>query len=95
MTEQIRILVIYDTPDNKRRRKYVKLLNSYGYRVQYSAFEAVISFGKYNKLLSSLEKISKEDDAVAVYRIRNKGDNVYVSGNHTEMDMLDKDIFFI
>ena len=44
MKEKIRIIVIYDIKDDKRRRTYMKLLNSYGYRVQYSAYEAYLTY---------------------------------------------------
>ena len=37
MKEKVRVLVIYDISDDRRRRMYVKLLNGYGYRVQESA----------------------------------------------------------
>lgn len=37
------ILVIYDVSNNKRRRKIVRLLESYGIRVQKSAFECDVS----------------------------------------------------
>lgn len=37
------ILVIYDIVDNNRRVKFAKKMNGYGFRVQKSAFEAMIS----------------------------------------------------
>lgn len=61
----------------------MKLLNSYGYRIQYSAFEAVISFSKYNKLIRELKKLACPEDDVAVYRIRYDGDQTYISGCQT------------
>ena len=45
------VLIIYDIIDNKRRTKMVKLLESYGTRVQRSAFEALINRSQYSKLL--------------------------------------------
>ena len=35
----MRTLVSYDISDDKRRRKVCKILEGYGYRVQYSVFE--------------------------------------------------------
>ena len=48
------VLIIYDISSNKRRTKMAKLLESYGFRVQRSAFEAVVSMPEYLKLLKGL-----------------------------------------
>ena len=45
------ILVIYDIVDNKRRLKFAKTLSGYGKRVQKSAFEALLTRQKYEKLI--------------------------------------------
>ena len=41
--KKIYILVIYDIVSNKRRNAFAKKMNGYGFRVQKSAFEAMIS----------------------------------------------------
>ncbi len=63
------ILIIYDIPDNKRRSKFVKLIQSYGHRVQKSAFEAILTESKYNKLLRDIPKYIKAEDNIRVYRL--------------------------
>ena len=45
------ILIIYDIVENKKRVKFAKLLSGYGIRVQKSAFEAMLTKQRYNKLL--------------------------------------------
>ena len=35
----MRIVVSYDISDDKRRRKVAKIMEGYGFRVQYSVFE--------------------------------------------------------
>lgn len=50
--EKVFVLVIYDITDNGRRRKLERFLRGYGFRVQKSAFEAMIRKKVYNKLLS-------------------------------------------
>lgn len=35
----MRIVVSYDVSDDRRRRKVARILEGYGYRVQYSVFE--------------------------------------------------------
>ena len=41
--KNVYILVIYDIVDNKRRVKFANKMSGYGYRVQKSAFEAMIT----------------------------------------------------
>lgn len=67
------VLVIYDISENKRRVKLAKLMQSFGFRVQKSAFEAKLTEGKYQKLLSKLHMFVVDDDSVRVYKIRGKG----------------------
>jgi CRISPR-associated protein Cas2 len=40
--KQVYVLVIYDIIKNKTRNKFAKVLQGYGFRVQKSAFEAII-----------------------------------------------------
>ena len=67
------VLVIYDVSETKRRNKLVRLLKSFGFRVQKSAFEANLPENKYQKLLSSLSVFPSETDSIRVYKIRGKG----------------------
>ena len=67
------VLVIYDISDTKKRNKLFKLLNSFGYRIQYSAFEAILSPAKIEKMKKGIERIVDVDDNVRIYKIRGKG----------------------
>lgn len=68
------VLIIYDIVDNRKRVKMAKLLSGYGKRVQKSAFEAMLTKQKYNKLIEEIPKfIDKAEDNVRVYRITGKG----------------------
>ncbi len=61
-------LVIYDIPCDKRRRKVAALLEGYGQRVQYSAFECVLSVSKYQELLGRLRgRVKVAEDSVRIY----------------------------
>lgn len=54
--------------------KFAKLLLGYGFRIQKSAFEAVITRQKLEKLKSeSPHYIDKVEDSVRLYQIRGKG----------------------
>jgi CRISPR-associated protein Cas2 len=63
------VLVIYDICVNKDRYRLVKLLNGYGFRVQKSAFEAMLTESKYQKLIKALPPYAKEGDSIRVYKI--------------------------
>lgn len=71
--KRVFVLVIYDIVDNKRRLKLAKYLQGYGTRVQKSAFEAMISAKKYEKLIRELPGyIKKNEDSLRVYKITGK-----------------------
>lgn len=67
------VLVIYDIIDNKRRIRLSRYLQGFGFRVQKSAFEALIQENVYRKMISGLEEFVSEDDNIRVYRIIGKG----------------------
>ena len=52
--DKVFVLIIYDIIENKKRLKLAKLLQGYGFRIQKSAFEAVITKKKYKELLKAL-----------------------------------------
>lgn len=63
-------VVIYDISDDKRRRRVFNLLEGYGRRVQFSAFECVLDDRKFEELRSRLVKVVKMDqDSVRFYPI--------------------------
>ena len=68
------VLIIYDISDNKRRLKLAKHLESYGTRVQKSAFEAWLTKKKISKLMDSLRKIVQTEDNVRIYKLKGYGE---------------------
>ena len=61
-TENIRqlyVLIIYDIVDNKRRNRFAREMNGYGFRVQKSAFEAMIPEHLFKKLLKKIQNNKK------------------------------------
>ena len=63
-------VVIYDIPDDKRRRRVFNLLEGYGQRVQFSAFECILEDRKFEELRSRLIKVVKmNEDSVRFYPI--------------------------
>lgn len=59
-----RIIIAYDTPDNRRRRRLARCARSYGDRVQQSVFEANLTDAQVRILSRTLASISVpgEDD---------------------------------
>ena len=73
--KKLYILVIYDIVDNKRRVKFANKMSGYGFRVQKSAFEAMITENLYKKLLTEIPcLIDKNIDTVRIYKIRGSGE---------------------
>ena len=73
--KKLYVIIIYDIVDNKKRLAFAKKLNGYGFRVQKSAFEAMITESLYRKLIDEISRmIDKELDSVRVYKIRGSGE---------------------
>ncbi len=67
------VVIIYDVVNDKRRRKMVKCLESYGIRVQKSAFECHLDDTMYKNLIKKLEKIFDEkEDLLRIYRLTSR-----------------------
>ena len=90
--DKVFVLIIYDIVENKRRLKLAKLLAGYGFRVQKSAFEAVITKKKYQELLKRLPSFTSPDDSIKVYKIIGKCQ--VVSFGKT-MDLEEEDLIII
>lgn len=71
--DKVFVLIIYDITENKTRVKLSKLLSGYGFRIQKSAFEAVITKKKYKELLKQLPTFTSSTDSIRVYKIIGKG----------------------
>lgn len=73
--DKLYILVIYDIVNNRRRTAFAKKMNAYGFRVQKSAFEALIPENLYRDLIGEIPKlIDGSEDTVRVYKIRGNGE---------------------
>lgn len=66
------IVVTYDISDDKRRTKLHKSLKNYGFAVQESVFECLLSSEKIKKMKMEVKRlIKKQDDAVRFYKLCN------------------------
>ncbi len=64
------VVIAYDCSDDKRRLKVAKILLDYGYRVQYSVFEADLDDELLKELIDRLQKvINVEEDSIRIYHI--------------------------
>jgi CRISPR-associated protein Cas2 len=83
--KKVYILIIYDIVSNKRRVKLSKVLEGYGFRIQKSAFEALINIKLYKKILNEIPRyINEKEDSVRVYKIYGQGEVVNF-GNANEI----------
>ena len=71
--DRVFVLIIYDIIDNRKRLRLSKLLLGYGFRIQKSAFEAIIPKKKYYELLERLKAFASSEDSIRVYKIIGKG----------------------
>lgn len=62
------VLVIYDISCNKKRGQIAKVLQSFGERVQKSAFESILNKNEYSKLIKKISKIIDEEDYLRIYK---------------------------
>ncbi|MDY4414725.1 MAG: CRISPR-associated endonuclease Cas2 [Ruminococcus sp.] len=85
-------LVIYDISNDKNRRKIVKSLETYGYRVQYSAFECALNLRTKKILIKELEKIMLKGDSVRIYKLPA---SVYIVGKGEESYENEPEFLFI
>ncbi|MDR1776169.1 MAG: CRISPR-associated endonuclease Cas2 [Actinomycetes bacterium] len=76
------VLVIYDISDNKKRTRLAKYLNGFGFRIQLSAYEAILTREKYRKMEQGIGRIVGPEDSVRIYRIRGQGEvSIFGSGD--------------
>ena len=63
-------VMVYDIPDDKRRAKLAKMLDSLGERVQYSVFELYLTRPELERLIKRIQKVIVEkEDAVRIYEL--------------------------
>lgn len=68
------VLIIYDITDNKRRQRMVKYLETYGLRVQKSAFECLLDKKLYRKLTEGIPRLIGPKDNIRVYQLKGNGE---------------------
>lgn len=59
-------LICYDITDAKRWRKVYKLINGYGWRLQYSIFRCRLTSKQAEKLRWQLEKLMDKEDKLLI-----------------------------
>ncbi len=92
-SKKIFVLIIYDIVNNKRRTKFAKMMNGYGYRVQKSAFEALLEEAQLRNLSKEIPHyMNPEEDSVRVYRMSGSGE-VMLFGLNTKVEA--EDVIFI
>lgn len=67
----MRYVISYDIADDKRRRLVARIMEGYGYRVQYSVFECDLNKTQLRALKSALRPLVKklEMDSVRFYAL--------------------------
>ena len=79
------VLVIYDISDDRYRNKLVEILEGYGYRVQYSAFEAMLTKRQLVRLSEQISRFASKiggADCIRIYRLRGTGEVTFYGPGH-------------
>ncbi|MBR1470479.1 MAG: CRISPR-associated endonuclease Cas2 [Lachnospiraceae bacterium] len=80
------VLVIYDIVNDKRRTRYADFLSGFGYRVQKSCFEAVLSKKLYKSIIRKTpEYFDKEEDSIRIYIL---SDNSHIAAFGTPEELI-------
>ena len=80
----MRVLISYDISDDKRRREVAKIMEGYGYRVQYSVFECDLKRQQMKALQKALRPHVKarQGDSIRFYPLpADAVDKIQVIGN--------------
>jgi len=79
----MKYILAYDISNNQRRRRVTKLMESYGYRVQESVFEAFLSKADLKELRERLtNEINAKEDSIRIYALCGSCDrSVVILGN--------------
>lgn len=63
-------VMVYDIPNDKRRAKLAKSLESLGGRVQYSVFELYLTQSELERLIKRMQKIiAEKEDSIRIYNL--------------------------
>jgi len=63
----MKILLTYDIVNSKNRTKLSRILEAYGYRVNFSVFELDITKHQFELLLKEIEPFYEKEDSVRIY----------------------------
>ena len=61
------IVIAYDTPDNRRRRKLAKAILRYALRTQESVYEASLTESQVKAMARALAEVATEEDDLRVF----------------------------
>ena len=86
--DKVYVLIIYDIVDNAKRVKLSKFLQGYGFRIQKSAFEAMITKKLYSDLKKKIKMFASDEDSIRLYKIIGKG-QVTCYGKNNNIDDCD------
>lgn len=73
MARSSKYVVIYDVSSDNERNRLSKVLEGFGFRVQKSAFECVLTRFTRNSLIEEIETLALETGFVNIYRVHDKG----------------------
>jgi len=71
-------VVIYDISDDKERLRVSKILEGFGFRVQESAFECLLSRLSRERMVAAIEGLALATGFVNIYRINDHAKTITI-----------------
>ena len=66
--ERRRVVVVFDIVDNRRRRRFIKMVSRYGLRTQFSVFECWVADRQRERFIQKLRAaIDCDEDRLTLY----------------------------
>jgi CRISPR-associated protein Cas2 len=85
---QYMVLIAYDISSNKRRNRISTLLKSFGFRIQYSVFEATLSRDSLKTLREKIVNYLEEHDNLKIFCLANSSKSWEYGRSDLEKDNL-------
>lgn len=74
-------VLIYDLSDDRERRRVAGLLQGYGFRVQWSAFECRLTRADRQRLLQRLQAMELRTGDIRIYRLYDGARHITIGSN--------------
>lgn len=96
-TTKTHYIICFDVHDDKRRRRLVRWLETFSFRIQYSVFAVNTDGNELAKIREGIELATDESDSVCIFPINQKDWNgkIVYGAQSRELELLDSDVIIL